>query len=217
MIPKMIDYEMYEWRTEVIGEIRSIRTDTKSELTKIRNDVQVLAGTADTRINSIEKQTFKRIDVIETKLFSKLDDIQNKELHPVSVNLTKLLETYNDVPATVGKRFDVYTDCEKNAFCIQGVTMDTLLSVRSMSNSGASTFTQLSQDSSRISNNFNKVSTDLTIASDSFAKGFPVIVDGIAGTSKNLQIMTVPKWYDRLINYAVSGSLLYFNTVGGIK
>ncbi len=199
--------ETTQWRTTTQNEIHATRQELLSKVDDIRGDLRSAVSTTDRRISSIEGKVFAEVAAVRSDTFTKLDSIHN-DLLPVRDSALVLAKTYNELPATVGARLDPYTDCKNNALCWQAQFSDTLFAVRT-------TTRAVGENVDDIATNVNYMSTNFATSSGIFARDFPIMTSNIAATTKNINKITQPKWYDRIITYAATGSLLYFNIVGG--
>jgi ABC-type transporter Mla MlaB component len=173
---------------------------------------------ADNRIASLEKNTYglagdlrkdtfsaianTRKDmfgaIVETRVdaLTKIDSIASnldKQLTKTNESVSTLVTAYADIPTAVGARFDNQTDCTRNALCWQNLTTDTLT-------------------------NFRFTGRDISSSTKTFNEGFPVLMSGVnttvinfASITSNINRLTTPKWYDRLLGYGLNGVMIYRN------
>lgn len=209
-LPRLSDHiqvETTRWRTDTQNELHATRQELLTKVDDIRGDFRYFVSRTDTRISSIERNLFQEVAAIRQDTFTRVDSIHN-ELIPVRDSALVLAKTYNDIPKVVGERLDPWTDCKANGLCWQGQLSDTLFAVRTSSRA-------VGENAGVVASNFTTLSNNFAIASGVFTRDFPVITSNLSSTAQNINTMTKPKWYDRLITYGATGSLLYFNIVGG--
>jgi hypothetical protein len=73
-----------------------------------------------------------------------------------------------------------------------------------MARSGSNSFLTFNKEVPKITNEINKVST-------SFANGVPVILDNVTKITNNIDRLTKPKWYDRILGIGANATLVYYN------
>jgi hypothetical protein len=193
-------------RTGVTKEITITRAELLSRVDVIQTDLRSATNKIDYRLASIENRAFSELATTRTDAFQRIDAL-HRDILPVRDSILTLSKTYNDVPAKLDERFGPYTDCKKNALCLQGQLSDTMFAVRTASR-------DIGSNSGVIASNFTNLTSNVSLASDSIKTGIPKIVQNSEDVTANLKKMTTPKWYDRIFTYAVSGSLLYFNIRG---
>ena len=167
--------------------IASLETNTYGLLRSTR--VDAFSAIADTR-----RDMFGAISETRVDAFAKIDTIASnfdKQLTKTNESVSTLVTAYSDIPATINERFGKQTDCGHNALCWQNLTTDTLTNLR---------FT----------------GRDVSMASKTFTAGFPVLMAGVnttvvnvGGIAANINRLTTPHWYDRVLGYAVNGAILY--------
>jgi len=111
---------------------------------------------------------------------------------------------YAAIPATVGARFDKYTDCSTNDLCWQGQFSDSLFAIRTTSRDVSTTMDGLNHSLPIFESNVTKIS-------DTFAVGVPKITTNVENITANINKITHPHWYDRLLGYVVDGAVIYRN------
>jgi hypothetical protein len=198
--------EITQVRIDTNAQLTATRESAISEVSGLRSDVRGISNKLDFRLASVETKTFKEIATIRTETLSRIDAI-HKDLLPVRDSTVSLAKTYEGLPSQWEKRFGPYTDCEKNALCLQGQLSDTMFAVRTASR-------DIGSNSGVITRNISNMTTNIGLAANSFGQGFPKIVQNSVDVTENIKKMTAPKWYDRMFTYAVSGSLLYYNVRG---
>lgn len=207
--PVVVRSELQSARKDVILEVQATRTDAKdlvnTRFDSLQNSVggwlkvadrrlASLEKTTDNRLGSIEKNTFTLASDLRTDVFKRVDKIEgdlNTQLTTTNSHVGEVTKAWAIVPSTVGARLDKQTDCATNKLCFQNLFADTMIDVR-------------------------YTARDVSTASQTFGAAVPVwtknttdITTSFANTSKNIDRLTTPKWYDRVLGYALNGAILY--------
>lgn len=192
-LPRTFDTRLESTQTQVLSQIDKIQI-------RLFGEVHNLVQKTDTRMGSIE-----------TKLFDSIDGARfdfNSQLTTTNQSVSTLVAAYAQVPAAVGSRyerdFNPYFDCKKNGLCIQGQATDTLFAIRDASRSTSKTM-------SGIKEIMPKVEGHILTISNTFATDIPKITTNFASITGNIDRLTKPKWYDRLIGYGLNGAIMYRN------
>lgn len=179
---------------------------SRNEVAQLRVDTFGFLDTTtkrlDNRLHSFEKKTFQRIDSIENNTFTTLARVEGN-LSSITDETIRLSQDYRKVANTVD-RLEPFLNCEENDFCWQNLTTDSLISFRNVSIDANKTFLTVNENVPRLTADFSKISTSL-------ATGVPKIVENSGEITKNINALTKPRWYDRLIGWGVNGSLIWFN------
>jgi hypothetical protein len=167
-------------------------------------------------VNGLAVRTDKRIESVQGDLFKSVDGIRsdvNTQLTATNKSVDTLVTAYAGIPDKIGARyerdFNTYFDCKKNQLCLQGQASDTMFAIRDASRSTSTTMAGVKNTLPRIENHV------LTI-SNTFATDVPKITGNFASITDNINRLTKPKWYDRLLGYGLNGAILYrsFNPAG---
>lgn len=192
-LPNTVDARLASLQKDVLNKVDAVQD-------KLTGQVNVLAQTADKRLGSIE-----------TNLFSSVDDIRsdlNTQLTTTNSSVTKLTDAYSNVPTQVAARYDKdfgsFFDCKKNNLCLQGQASDTMFAIRDASRSTSLTMRGVKETLPKIEGHLLTVST-------TFATDVPKITGNFASITGNIDRLTKPKWYDRLLGYGLNGAILYRN------
>lgn len=192
-VPTMVDTRLASLQTEVLAKIDTVQD-------KLTGEVNHLANKTDARLGSIQDGVLASVDGLRSDL--------NGQLTATNKSVDTLVTAYANVPAQVGARyerdFDTFLNCEKNALCLQGQASDTLFAVRDASRSTSATMVSLKTTLPQIERHV------LTIT-DTFATDVPKITSNFASITDNINRLTKPKWYDRLLGYGLNGAILYRN------
>jgi hypothetical protein len=191
-------------------EVIQTNTIIRSEIPLIREEVFKTTNTAllkiDKRIISVEKNLFSRIDVIESKTFNSIDKL-HANLDKIAEESILLSKDYRSIPVNIGSLItplNVRMDCRYNDSCWPNLFTDVLIDTRNTARTASSSFILFNREVPKITSDFNKVSTYISV-------GVPLILDNTTKITNNIDRITKPKWYDRLIGLGVNGSLIWFN------
>jgi len=216
--PLYIRSELTALRNDATIQLNSIRTDTvklvNARADSLQSTVTSLFDKTNARVDSIETKTFDLASDLRTDTFLLADNIRRDSFTQIGIlndhldsqmtalnshldsqfgvfngSVTKVTDAYAGIPA----RFDRQTDCDHNALCWQNLTTDTLT-------------------------NFRFTGRDISASTKVFNDGFPVLMAGFqesvtnfASITKNVNRLTTPKWYDRLLGYGLNGVIIYRN------
>jgi hypothetical protein len=191
-------------------EVMQTNTIIRSEIPLIREEVFKTTNTAlikiDKRIISVEKNLFSRIDVIESKTFNSIDKL-HANLDKITEESILLSKDYRTIPVNIGgimTPLNARMDCKYNDSCWPNLFTDVLIDTRNTARTASSSFILFNREVPKITSDFNKVSTSVSV-------GVPLILDNTTKITNNIDRITKPKWYDRLIGLGVNGSLIWFN------
>jgi len=211
VVPDLVKTELTATRLLIDTRISSLETTTNQQLTDWRNltdrqltDVRTvadrriasLAKITDDRLAHLEGETLKRVDVLVTSA--------DKNLTAVAGGVNDLTGTYAKLPDRLNSSLKPYTDCEENDFCWPNLVTDSMVAFRASSRDTSATM-------QGISSTLPQIAGDIHIGTNAFATEFPVIAQNVTNVTANIDRLTRPKWYDRLIGYGLSGSLMWFN------
>ena len=201
-LPQQVDERIGSLQKDVMNKIDTVQDKFNtqiSSLTDVANSrIGNLSATADTRIGSLEKDVFDAVKDLSDKV--------DGQLTTANSSITKLTTAYADIPNQVGQRYEKdfasYFDCGKNRLCLQGQASDTMFAIRTTS-----------RDTSGAMNTFNTMlpvmSSNLTSITGTFATDIPKITNNINGIALNINTITKPHWYDRILGYALNGVVMY--------
>jgi hypothetical protein len=191
-------------------EVKQTNSIIRSEIPLIRGEVFKTTNTAllkiDNRLISIEKNLFSRIDVIESKTFNSIDKL-HANLDKITEESILLSKDYRTIPVNISgimTPLNARLDCKYNDSCWPNLFTDVLIDTRNTARTASSSFILFNREVPKITSDVNKVST-------SFAVGLPVVIDNTSKITNNINRITKPRWYDRLIGAGVNGSMIWFN------
>lgn len=184
----------------------SLVYNVEKTLDRLDKKVDSIESNIFRRVDSIEFNTFKRIDTIENKAFVELTKA-NRDIHETTIALNTLTQEYGKIPHELFKissSIKPNLDCNLNDYCWPNLMTDVLIDSRNMVRDGTKTFNIVNKEVPKLASDFNKVSTSLAV-------GIPKITDNSTKITDNIQKLTKPKWYDRVLGVGANASLIYFN------
>lgn len=181
--------QLTDWRTTTDQQLNQIRTTTDRRIGSLEQ-------IADRHLASLEGETLKRVDVLVASA--------DKNLTNVAGGVNDLTKTYAALPDRLNKSLQPYTNCAENDFCWQNLATDSMVSFRAASRDTSATMQE-------VATTLPKIGGDVGKATNAFATQFPVIVQNTSNITANIDRLTKPKWYDRVIGYAANGTLIWFN------
>ena len=208
-LPTQIDDRIGKLQKDVLDKIDTVQGNLNTEVTTLAtladNRIDSFTTTTDNRLGSLEKDTFKAVGDIK--------DAANTQLTTANNSVTTLVTAYADIPKVVGARYEKdwasYFDCAANKLCLQGQASDTMFAVRQSSRDTSTMMIGFNETMPKIEDHVLKITT-------AFSTDFPKITGNIndmtlniAGVSKNINSLTKPHWYDRIIGYALNGAIMY--------
>ena len=200
-LPKQVDDRIGKVQTAVMDKIDTVQD-------KLNTEVTSLANLTDNRLGTLTKTTDERLAKIQDDTFKTLNTTLNAQLTTTNQSVTKLVDAYAGIPAVVGAKYNTqfahYFDCDKNLLCLQGQASDTMFAVRQSSRDTSTMMTDLTVT-------MPKIEDHILAISNTFSTDIPKITTNIAGITANINTLTKPKWYDRILGYALNGAVIYRN------
>ena len=203
-LPATVDIRVEKLQTEVLNKIDTVQD-------KLLKQVDSLTTTTDKRIASIQGDLFKEVGTIRSDLFAEVRSIHtdlNLQFSKTNGSVDTLVTAYANIPKQLGDRynrdFDRFFNCGTNQLCLQGQASDTMFAVRTASRSTSETMLGINKTLPKIENHV------LTIT-NTFATDVPKITGNINAITSNIDRLTKPRWYDRLIGYGLNGVVIYRN------
>ena len=196
----LTDRQANDLRTQVLAKVTDVQT-------KLGTDVTKLVTTLDNRIGKLETDSFSTLNTLSTNVNTQLTTLNtnvNAQLTTANGSVGTLATAYGDVPKVLGARFNYFTDCDANGLCWQNALSDNMLSFRASSR-------DLSVAMQGISSTLPTIASNIQAGTDTFKNGFPAIVKNTTDITHNIEVLTHPKWYWRLLGAATQGSAIYFN------
>ena len=194
-LPSQVDARLASIQTDVLRKVDTVQN-------KLTAQVNVLADKSDARLASIQSDL---VSTLNTQL-AETNKNFNAQLSETNKSINLLATTYAGVPTQIAaqynKDFDPFFNCKVNALCLQGQASDTLFALRASSRDTSTTLMNLQATLPVLESNTVKIS-------DTFAVEMPKITANVNQITANIQKMTHPHWYDRLVTYLVDAALVF--------
>jgi len=188
--------EVEATRRELIGVVEAARKDLTAQVESGRQDVltrserQSAALRTDvmTEVAEIRKMADRRLGDTLARADTALGTVEalRRDLQPV-------LDNSAAIAAQVNASLPLFLDCDHNADCF------------------FNRYVGASRGIERAASNFGQASTTFNSALPGFVRNADSLVADSAATANNLNRLTKPKWYDRLIGYGLNGVVIYRN------
>jgi hypothetical protein len=211
IVPDIIKTEMTATRALIDTRVSSLETTANRQLTDWRatteQQLTEIRTTTDRRISSLEKTTDRHLVALEGETLKRVDQLvasADRNLTNVAGGVNDLTKTYAAIPDRLDTSLKPFTNCAENDFCWQNLVTDSMVSFRAASRDTSATM-------QGISTTIPLVASDVRKSTDAFATQFPIIVQNTSNITSNIDRLTKPKWYDRVIGYAANGTLIWFN------
>jgi hypothetical protein len=191
-----VKHELQLTRESLKDTTTELKTTLVDRTDSIQTNFTNWLNTADNRIGSIQKDTFTFADNLQTNLFQRVDDIRkdaNAQLSVTNSHIGNLTTSWANVPTVVGARFDTQTNCGINQLCVQNLVSDALIDFRYSARDFSTASKTFNSNVPLWTNNINSITTSWS------------------NTSANIDRLTKPRWYDRLLGYGATGIMMYRN------
>jgi hypothetical protein len=179
-------------RAALVNEVDATRRDLYKQLRDltVRSDRQATALRAETlaEVDQIRQTADRRLGDTLARADAALDtlDAARRDLKPT-------LENSAAITAQVNDALPLFLDCDHNPDCV------------------FNRYVGASKGIERAAMNFGQASADVRSAVPQMLATWNQIGVGVAGTAVNLDRLTKPHWYDRLIGYGLNGVVIYRN------
>lgn len=187
-----IPAEIRATRAALIVEVQGARRDLNAQVRGIavRSERQVAALRSDSlaELDEIRRTADRRIGDTLAHADRALDIIDGarQDLKPTLQNSAAITTQVNDA-------LPLYLDCDHNPDC------------------AFNRYVGASKGIEQAAANFGQASADVRNAVPQMLTTWNQIGVGVAGTAANLDRLTKPHWYDRLIGYGLNGVVIYRN------
>ena len=184
--------EIRATRAALVTEVQTTRRDLDFQLSGIaaRSERQVAALRSDSlaELDAIRQNADRRIGDTLSHADRALDILEaaRQDLKPTFENSAAITAQVND-------SLPLFLDCDHNPDCV------------------FNRYVGASKGIERAAANFGQASTDVRNAVPQMLSTWNQIGIGVAGTAANLDRLTKPHWYDRLIGYGLNGVVIYRN------
>jgi hypothetical protein len=187
-----IPSEIRATRQALIAEVQGARGDLNKQLSGIaaRSERQVAALRTETlaEVGQIRETADRRLGDTLARADRALDTLEatRQDLKPTLKNADAITAQVNDA-------LPLFLDCDHNPDCV------------------FNRYVGASKGIERAASNFGQASADVRGALPRMLATWNQIGIGVSGTAANLDRLTKPHWYDRLIGYALNGVVIYRN------
>lgn len=147
-------------------------------------------GMADDRLRSMQAAADLRLASLGVTADSRLASIE-ADLVPVVNHATGLLDRYREVPDQLAWATAEIWDCTGNPRCIENQ------------------YVKVADAATAITRAVPPITDSVQRSSAAFADGFPKLLNSSNKVADNVERMTHPRWYDRLLSGGVTGGLTY--------
>jgi len=188
--------EVRATRRDLVGVVDAARKDLTAQVESARQDVltrserQSAAVRADvmTEVAEIRKMADRRLGDTLARADTALGTVE-----ALRMDLKPVLDNSAAAAAQVNASLPLFLNCDHNVDCI------------------FNRYVGASRGIERAARSFGQASTTLDSALPGFVKNADSLVADSAATANNLNRLTKPKWYDRLIGYGLNGVVIYRN------
>jgi ABC-type transporter Mla subunit MlaD len=187
-----IPAEMRATRAALVGEVEAARCDLNSQLGS-------LAARSERQIAALRKDTLAEVDQIRQTADRRTVDMLARAdvalgtLEATRRDLEPTLANSAAISAQVNDALPLFLDCDHNADCM------------------FNRYVGASKGIERAAMNFGQASADVRSVVPQMLATWNQIGVGVAGTAANLDRLTKPHWYDRLLGYVLNGVVIYRN------
>jgi len=195
-LPGAVSAEIQATRTALLGEVQATRASLASQIEAAREDVlarserQVAALRADAigEVAEIRKAADRRIGDTLDRADAALGKVEE-----LRGDLKPTLDHAGSVAKQVDDAAPLFLDCEFNADCL------------------FNRYVGASKGIERAALNFGQMSTDVRNALPASLATWQGIGANVQGITGNIDRLTKPRWYDRLLGYGLNGLVIYRN------
>lgn len=180
-----VPQEIAETRRALLAEVHASRVDV---LMRSERQFAALRSDATAQISDIRETADRRIGDTLARVDSALGTIDQ-----VSRELQPALEHSASVAAQFDDALPLFLDCDHNPDC------------------AFNRYVGASKGIERAALNIGAATQDVRGALPKMLLTWNQIGAGVAGTAGNVERLTKPHWYDRLIGYALNGIVIYRN------
>ena len=187
-----IPAEMRATRADLVRQVEATRRDLDGQVRglAVRSERQVAALRADTlaEVDQIRQTADRRLGDTLARA-----DVALGTLETARQDLKPTLDNSAAITAQVNDALPLYLDCDHNPDCM------------------FNRYVGASKGIERAAMNFGQASADVRDAVPQMLAAWNRIGVGVADTAANLDRLTKPHWYDRLIGYGLNGVVIYRN------
>ena len=180
-----IPQEFRETRSELLAETRAARRDL---LSRSEREVAAMRQDVIAQLSRFQETADRRVGDTLARADAALETVDGmrRDLQPV-------LQHSASIASQVDDSLPLYLDCDHNPDCV------------------FNRYVGASKGIERAADNMGSASEDVRRALPEMLRTWNRIGVDVSGTAGNLDRLTKPHWYDRLIGYALNGILIYRN------
>jgi hypothetical protein len=204
-LPVAITHELDVTRKEVLAQVAATRTDLGTQVTQARED---LLSRTEREVAALRTDALGQVAALRTDVMAQADQIRAGADRRVGDTLARVdtalanvealrgdLKPTLDHAASLTKQVDdsapLFLDCEFNPDCV------------------FNRYVGASKGIERAAMNFSLMSTEVTGALPTAITTWQGIGTNVAGITANVDKLTKPRWYDRLLGYGLNGLVIY--------
>jgi ABC-type transporter Mla subunit MlaD len=195
-LPGAVTVELRATRTAVLAEAQAARGDLTGQVEAARKD---LLARTERQMAALRKDAMSEVAQIRSTADRSVGDT----LARVDTALDKFEELRGDLKpalvhaASIAKQVDdaapLFLDCEYNPDCV------------------FNRYVGASKGIERAAMNFGQMSSDVRAALPTAITTWQGIGTNMNGITANINRLTKPRWYDRLLGYGLNGVVIYRN------
>jgi hypothetical protein len=188
--------EIQATRSALIGEIAATRADLMQQIAASRRDLLAQTGR---EADAIRQDVMAEAAALRTTADLRLGDTLSRvdtalaTVDTLRRDLKPSLDNTAAITAQVNDALPLYLDCDHNPDCV------------------FNRYVGASKGVERASLNFGQMSQDVRGALPPMLHTWSQIGVDVSGTAANINRLTKPRWYDRLLGYALNGVVIYRN------
>jgi len=202
-VVRAVPGEIRATRAAAVGEVQATRAALIGEVQATRRDLDAqlgsLAARSERQVAALRIETLAEVDQIRQTAYRRMGDTLARAdvalgtVEAARQDLKPTLENSAAITAQVNDALPLFLDCDHNPDCV------------------FNRYVGASKGIESAAMNFGQASADVRRAVPQTLSTWNQIGVGVAATASNLDRLTKPHWYDRLIGYGLNGVLIYRN------
>jgi hypothetical protein len=183
-------------RVALVNQVDTTRRDLNLQVIAARQDV---LGRTERQTAALRTDVMAEVAGFRETADRRLGDTLARAdralgtVEALRLDLKPTLEHSADIMAQVGGALPLFLDCDHNSDCV------------------FNRYVGASRGIERAASNFGKASADISSALPQAITTWQSIGVNANGIAANVNQLTKPKWYDRLIGYGLNGVVIYRN------
>ena len=197
--------ELRATRNDLLAAVTATRQDLSSQIATARWDV---LDRADKQIAALRRDTLHEVAAIRTEVVGEVDQIRATADRRVGDTLARVdtaMATVEGVRADVKPLLDHAGSVAKQADDVAPLFLDCQFNQDCLFNR----YVGASKGIERAAMNFGQMSLDFQVALPTGIKTWQDIGKNVAGITDNVNRLTKPRWYDRLLGYGLNGVVIW--------